>query len=103
MNADADAPTGTNVVTTHWCSGSEITPVYAVISAVAEATGTDPYELSPLYKAVDPEALDRLLDSRPGTSVSVIRFRYAGYEICVEGCGEVSVFSVDPSHRPSCE
>lgn len=58
--------------------------VYEVVSLVAEMTGRDPLELPPLFDAVDPESLQRVLQSGVGNGVSV-SFQYAGCEILVTG------------------
>lgn len=57
----------------------------AVIGAVADATGTDPMELPPLYSAIDTEALDALFAS----SIGKVSFSYNGFEILVEGDGTI--------------
>ncbi|WP_341850684.1 HalOD1 output domain-containing protein [Natronococcus wangiae] len=59
-----DSPTKTTVSGTgEWERDTENTLVYAVVSAVAEAEGTDPVELPPLYEAIHPEALNDLFTS----------------------------------------
>ncbi|MCU4743248.1 HalOD1 output domain-containing protein [Natronoglomus mannanivorans] len=63
-----------------------------VVTAVAEAAGTDPIDLEPpLYHSVDPEALDRLLCTGLDGQ---IRFEYRGYTVTVQGDGTVSVDGV---------
>ena len=74
-----------------WERGSVNTPVYAVISAVAEASGTDPFDLPPLATVIDPEALNALFTSRSDSSVRRIQFEYTGYEIIVRGDGAVYI------------
>lgn len=60
-----------------------------VVTAVAEAAGTDPFDLEPpLYHSIDPEALDRLLSTGLDGR---IRFEYGGYTVTVQGDGTVSV------------
>lgn len=60
-----------------------------VVTAVAEAAGTDPIDLEPpLYNSIDPEALDRLLCT--GLD-GWIRFEYRGYTVTVHGDETVSV------------
>ncbi|WP_187291492.1 HalOD1 output domain-containing protein [Haloterrigena turkmenica] len=49
---------------------AEGTPVHAVITAVAEVTDSDPTELPPLSKAIDPEAPNTFFDS---SSLSQLR------------------------------
>ncbi|WP_436345552.1 HalOD1 output domain-containing protein [Natronorubrum sp. FCH18a] len=76
-------------ITSEWNQDSENTPVFAVVSAVAEVEGADPVELPPLYEAIDPEALNDLLTSRP--EPVTVSFQYAGYDVDVRGSGKVVV------------
>lgn len=80
--------------TGEWVRDTENTPVYAVVSAVAEVENTDPVELPPLYDAIDPEALNDLFTSRPDSALEQLSFQYAGYSVVVRGNGEVEVRSV---------
>lgn len=66
----------------------------AVVEAVAEAEGTEPVELTPpLYKAVDPDALDELFAATrtEGRMAGEVTFSYKGYEVTACGDGYVSV------------
>lgn len=69
----------------------EMTPVVAVVAAVADAAGTDPLELPPLGNAIDPEALNDLVDPERSTGLESIAFEYAGYDVVVAGTGDVRV------------
>lgn len=66
-----------------------------IVRAVAEAESTDPTELTPLYTAIDPDALEALFRSPlPGPGGRVdgeIRFSYHGYEVRVTAGGEVDL------------
>ena len=58
-----------------------------IVNCVAEKEHTDPLELPPLYDAVDPDALDDLVESgrQNGTTQSGrIEFQYNGYTVIVE-------------------
>ena len=68
-------------------------PSMAVIELVAEATGTDPIELTPLYDVIDPEAIDAL-----GTSAgfSSLEFEYAGHTVVLEASGDDLEISLEP-------
>lgn len=58
-------------------------PSRAVVTAVAETTGQSPSDLPPLYGAIDPDALNALLEGgHPDSSLSVT-FRYRGYRVTV--------------------
>ncbi|WP_324760581.1 HalOD1 output domain-containing protein [Haloarcula sp. GH36] len=58
----------------------------AVVQAVAEAAGTDPTELPPLYDQVDPDALEKLFRN---PSNGVVAFDYHGYTVVVRSDGTV--------------
>lgn len=56
-------------------------PSYAVITAVAEATGRRPEDLRPLNDVIDPDGLDVLFDRRPSTTPREdvrLSFRFGG-------------------------
>ncbi|UIP00180.1 hypothetical protein Hbl1158_02070 [Halobaculum sp. CBA1158] len=60
-----------------------------VVDGVAAAEGVEPAALdSRLYDAVDPEALDRVVES--GSPESVVRFEFHGYRVTVRGDGAVT-------------
>ena len=91
INADDSSVSLTTSTTATWNTDSENTPVYAVVSAVAEAEDVDPVDLPPLYNAIDPEALNALFTSRNDTAVATVEFEYAGYTVAIHGTGEVVV------------
>ncbi|AGB39864.1 HalOD1 output domain-containing protein [Natronococcus occultus] len=68
-----------------------MTPVVAVVVAVADAAGTDPLELPPLHEAINPEALNELIDCDRESGLQSISFEYAGYDVVVSGTGDVHV------------
>jgi|AntRauTorcE11898_2_1112593.scaffolds.fasta_scaffold04069_2 hypothetical protein len=72
-------------------------PSVQIVTTVAEATDVDPLDLEPpLYRVVDVDALDRLLDPESerererGRSLTVT-FEYAGYEVTATSDGTVDV------------
>jgi hypothetical protein len=69
------------------------TPVASVVEAVAAVTNTPPTSLSPLYDAVDPDALNRLVEPGRETSSSDRRvsFRFEGCLVTVHGDGRTVV------------
>ncbi|MFC6719084.1 HalOD1 output domain-containing protein [Natrialbaceae archaeon GCM10025810] len=81
-------------VTAEWGRTAEETPVFTVVSAVAEAANVDMLELPPLYESIDPEALNDLFTARGDTAVEQVTFEYAGYHVSVQGNGEVTVESI---------
>lgn len=64
-----------------------------VVRAVAVLENASPMELLPLYRAIDPEALDALVESSPVVP-GRIEFAYCGYEVIVRDGAYVTV--VDP-------
>lgn len=72
-------------------------PHEAVLQAVAQTSGLDPIELDePLYEAIDPEALDTLIESSAdGVSVT---FQYHGCIVTVNGSAGVKV-ELNPEGR----
>lgn len=77
---------------------TETKPSTAVVDVVATALGAAPTEIEPLYNAVDPDALDRIVvdpvADRDTTAVEV-SFTFADREVTVEGAGAVVVEPVD--------
>ncbi|MDG5821424.1 HalOD1 output domain-containing protein [Natronococcus sp. A-GB7] len=69
----------------------EMTPVVAVVSAVADAAGTDPFELPPLSNAINPEALNDLIGTGQSSGLESVSFEYVGYDIVVSGTGDIQV------------
>ena len=85
---------------THTNTDPEHRPSMRVVDAVATRAGVDPASLSPpLYDAIDPDALDALVESDPKgrQSPPTVRFHYAGYAVTVDGDGTVDVSSTDTS------
>ena len=58
-----------------------------VIRTVADTTDRDASELPPLYGAVDPDALDALVE---GMADGEITFTYAGQHVTVTSSGHIS-------------
>ena len=67
-------------------------PSNAVVELVADANGVSPVDIeTPLYEAIDPDALDRFVASTDAASDTVLEivFTYAGHEVTVRGDGTV--------------
>ena len=65
-------------------------PTGKVIYSVAAAEGVDPLDLSqPLSEVIDTDALDSLFQH--GDFDGRVEFTYQGYQILVEGDGQVSI------------
>ena len=67
-----------------------------VIEAIADREGVDPVDLdTPLYDAIDLDALDALSADVAGTSALEISFQYEGYDVTVTGDREVRISDAD--------
>lgn len=63
----------------------------AVVATVAEARGVGSLDLSPLYYAVDPDALSEFVrPEAPGAQSLAVEFRYEGCDVVVRADGEVA-------------
>ncbi|WP_436925152.1 HalOD1 output domain-containing protein [Halosimplex amylolyticum] len=89
----------TPVVGTRFDGDRERAPSTAVIEAVAAAEGVAPTELDPIYDAIDPEAIDRLLADQNDASTCV-RFAINGWTVFVRGDGALRVCDPDKQTDP---
>jgi hypothetical protein len=66
---------------------------YEVVTEVAEQKDVPPEELRPLSDVVDPEALDTLFASAPGTDhrEGRVSFAYEGLSVTIDQNGSISV------------
>jgi len=77
-------------------SGNPTPLSMVVIEAIADREGVDPVDLdTPLYDAIDLDALDALSADIAGSSPLEISFQYEGYEVTVTGDREVRITDVD--------
>ncbi|WP_436926371.1 HalOD1 output domain-containing protein [Halosimplex amylolyticum] len=60
----------------------------AIVERLATATGREPDALPPLYRSVDPDALERLVAAG---GLSHVSFSHAGCDVTVSGDGRVTV------------
>ncbi|QKY19167.1 hypothetical protein B4589_001780 [Halolamina sp. CBA1230] len=67
-----------------------------VVGAVATVSGVDPLVLPPLYDAIDPDALDALVE---GMTDGEVVFTYAECEITVTAAGVIDVEGSGPATR----
>lgn len=81
-------------------------PSVAVIRAITAISGDEITECPPLFTALDPDALDRLLLDR-GTSRRQgdlsVQFHYHGYEITIHSYGVIRVESLASRNTTSKE
>ncbi|RQG89263.1 hypothetical protein EA462_10485 [Natrarchaeobius halalkaliphilus] len=69
----------------------------AIVDAVATRRGVDPLSLPPLYRYVDPDALDRLITDVPRSATPFrLEFTYDGHDVVVERAADLTV-AVDGS------
>ena len=72
-----------------------VSPSYATIVALSEATGVPQLELGPLGEDIDTDALNTLLDGGTSDVASAsISFRFEGYSVTVEGDGFIAIDQV---------
>ncbi|NKE38065.1 hypothetical protein GWG54_20180 [Natronococcus sp. JC468] len=64
-----------------------------IITAIATETDESPLDLPPLYKTIDPDALESLLTST-NTPQFQVSFVYCGYQIHVYKDGTIDHFEV---------
>lgn len=64
-----------------------------IVSEVADEEDVDPVELEPLYTSVDLSAIQTLFDN--SSDVTRVEIEYTGYEIIVEGGGNVWIDETD--------
>lgn len=66
----------------------------AVITTIAALTDTEPTELAPLARIIDPDALDALVErgaTNDDRGVQELWFTYAGFDVGLRSDGELSV------------
>lgn len=79
---------------------SEISPSTAVVEATARASDRETTGLDTLYAALDPDALDTLIERNgpsPGLSETTVSFIFQGRKISVHSSGEIVIAPVDKS------
>ena len=69
-----------------------VPPSHAVVERVAALEGVEQTELTPLYGAIDPEALNTLVETGSNSDSALqIGFTYHGYDVTVTGNGTVYI------------
>ncbi|WP_339104566.1 HalOD1 output domain-containing protein [Haloterrigena salinisoli] len=87
-----------------WCDDADDSAITAVVAAIASALEVEPDELDPLSDAIDPDALDALVDHWRGTaraSDGAVTFPFADHSIAVRSSGEVVIEPIDRRVRAS--
>jgi mevalonate kinase len=85
------SPAGEKHTTQHrWDDQESVTNT--IVSAVAAVSNEEPTATEPLYEAIDPDALKRLLESlHDSESDGTVQFVYSGYTVTVASDGYVCV------------
>lgn len=95
MNNDpsrSDPSTDREGLQLNWRDEGRVTG--SVIAAIAALTGTPPAKLQPLYETIDPDALERVLESASDPcrrSTLSISFPYEGCEVTIRADGRLDV------------
>lgn len=87
------APDSNSTIQTEF-DWESVEPSTAVIETIAIAANADPSGIEPLYESVDPDALDRLIQSdgtRPTDNATTVSFTVSEYEVSVNSGGTVAV------------
>jgi len=78
---------------TRYDGGSDRTVAEAIVTAVAAVADEDPNSLEPLYRTVDTDALEKLLDPPTARDEHLqVAVDYAGYRVVATGDGRVDVY-----------
>ncbi|RQG94010.1 HalOD1 output domain-containing protein [Natrarchaeobius chitinivorans] len=94
--ADASEPRDSYVTT--FDPAVDDQPTAAIVTAVASLVERDPLELTPLYDAIDPDALESLFDHacRADDASHQVWFTYEGFDVGVCSDGEVRISDATP-------
>lgn len=69
-------------------------PSQRVLDAIAAEEGTSPLSFeTPLYEAIDPDALDALVPDE--ATDATVEFTYRGYRVTVRGTDRIQLTSLD--------
>ncbi|QSW97764.1 HalOD1 output domain-containing protein [Haloterrigena alkaliphila] len=76
----------------------------AIVRAIVTATDRSPGQLTPLYEAIDPDALERLLEHAATSTVDAaafgLEFSVDDLEVVVTGDGGISVYDCGDDPEP---
>lgn len=78
----------------------------AVVMTVALVSGTEPFELPPLYSAIDPDLLDeqnKPTVTGPQNTDFTVSFTYYGWDVTVHSDGIIAVQPSEGSQKTSTE
>jgi hypothetical protein len=80
-----------NAYTSKFVRGPDTPTSIRVVETVADALGTEPNELGPLYETVDPDALDLLFESPRRFTSGCVTFTFEGCNVTVDADGWIAV------------
>lgn len=96
-NGDRISSTERAVTTRDWTGG--ITPSRCVVETVSDVTDADPWTITPLADALDPDALDTVFGAGDGQSeragVDQVSFEYEGFGVTVYADERVVLWDLD--------
>lgn len=77
----------------HQFDWSNVPPSTAVVETIADAAGCDPVDINVLHDAVDPDALDTLLQAETDTDSEAthVSFIYAGFDVVLRSDGTLLI------------
>ena len=67
-------------------------PSEAIIDVVSAVRDTEPTDLTPLYRSLDPDAFDSLCTNDDAEAQPTVRFNYEGLVVTVSAPNTISVF-----------
>mgnify|MGYP007042281914 CR=1 FL=1 len=72
-------------------------PATAVVELVAEARDENPTDLDPLHDAIDPDALNRVVEPTEPNANSNLRvsFSYQEFFVVVRQSGQITLYDLD--------
>ena len=68
----------------------DASPSVCVVETVADALGTEPNDLRPLYDVIDPDALDLFFESPHRPTSGRVTFTFEGCAVAVDADGRVT-------------
>lgn len=76
---------------------TDVMPATAVVELVAEATDENPTALDPLHDAIDPDALNRVVEpTEPNASGNLrVSFSYQEFFVVVRQSGQITLYDLD--------
>jgi hypothetical protein len=97
MNDSHNEVSDERTYTIQYDEWTDQSPSVAVVKAVAAVTGDDPTAIEPLTETINPDAMDRLIETEDSRGTLSITFGYSGCVVTAEANGDITVtLSDDP-------